>query len=235
MKKGKTLSKYLKLAQTHPVLFSNQEAMYQIVTDPQRIAEWEQEKRDMLREKGLPEEWASIGILVDDPYILVLRDLVFLSNAPERPFGYTRIIAQAYLEQGVGVAVLPIYQNKIVVLKQYRHATRNWHYECPRGFGEPHLSSEANAAKEVKEEIGANILRLKSLGKYYSNTGLEAQPVHLYWAEVDEPRAGNEREGITQFLFLSVSEFEQWILEGKINDGFTIATYTRAKLASLLD
>lgn len=219
----------------YPALFSNQEAMYQIITDPQRIAAWEREKRAVLREKGLPEEWASIGLLVDDPYILVLRDLVFLPNAPERSFGYIRIIARAYLEQGIGVVVLPLWRDKIVVLQQYRHATRNWHYECPRGFGEPGLSPEENAAKEVEEEIGANILRLQSLGKYYSNTGLEVQPVHLYWAEVDEPKAKNEAEGIAQLLFLSVPEFEHWILEGKINDGFTIAAYTRAKLAGLLD
>ena len=82
----------------------------------------------------MPTNWADIGVLLSDPYIIVLRDLVEFPNKEKN--GYFRIINRADFNSSKSVVVMPFYDGKILLLRQYRHATRSWHLEIPRGFGE---------------------------------------------------------------------------------------------------
>ena len=121
-----------------------------------------------------------------------------------------------------------------MLLHQYRHPTRQWHYEVPRGYGEPHVSAIENAHKEIEEETGGKIEELVSLGEFHNNTGYEAASVALFYARLSSVGAANVNEGIESFVWLTVEELEEWIADGKITDGFTIAAYTKAKLKGLI-
>ena len=223
---------YFSLTKTHPNLFLNKNALFTIVLDKKVIDEWAMEAKSKLKQKELPLEWANIGVILDDPYNIIVRDLVQFPNGEMR--GYGRSIAAASLRGGKGVVVLPTYQGKILLLHQYRHATRQWHYEVPRGFGEPDTSAEENARKEIVEETGGKIKKIVSLGEFYNNTGYETASVALMYAELSSIGKPNKNEGIESFVWLSVEELEDWIANEKITDGFTIAAYTRAKLKGLI-
>ena len=148
--------------------------------------------------------------------------------------GYCRVLSDAFLHGGNGVVVLPTFNGKIMLLHQYRHPTRKWHYEAPRGYGEKDTPAKENARKEIEEEIGGKVSNLVDLGEYYSNTGFEGNVVTLFFGELNSVGRPNENEGIESLVWLSANDLEKWIANGKINDGFTIATYTRAKLKGLL-
>src|SRR5687768_4057369 len=143
--------KYQDLLHNTPGIFSNENALLKIVTDISAIKKWEIERKKQLGEEGLPENWGEIGVVYEDPYILILRDLV---RFPSGNLGsYFRILNSADLRGGQSTVVLPIIENKILLLKQFRHPTRKWHWEVPRGFGEPNISPEDNAKREIREEI----------------------------------------------------------------------------------
>jgi ADP-ribose pyrophosphatase len=223
---------YYSLVKTHAKLFNNEDALLSIILNQKTIADWEAQKTAELKQKGLPLEWAKIGVVLDDPYNIIVRDLVQFPNGEMR--GYGRSIATASLKGGKGVVVLPEYQGKIMLLHQYRHATRQWHYEVPRGYGEPNTPSEENARLEIEDETGGKISELVSLGEFYNNTGYETAPVALFYARLSSVGEANANEGIDSFVWLTVPELEEWIANGKITDGFTIAAYTRAKLKGLI-
>jgi ADP-ribose pyrophosphatase len=223
---------YFSLVSSHSKLFNNNEALLKIVLDQKTIAEWESKKEAELMQKGLPLEWAKLGIILDDPYNIIVRDLVQFPNGDMR--GYGRSIATATLNGGRGVVVLPEYQGKILLLHQYRHPTRHWHYEVPRGYGEPNTPADANALKEIEEETGGTVENLVSLGDFYNNTGYEAASVALFYAKLSSVGTPEINEGIESFVWLTVPELEEWIANEKITDGFTIAAYTKAKLKGLL-
>jgi len=148
--------------------------------------------------------------------------------------GYIRSVATASLKGGHGAVILPEYHGKILLLHQYRHPTRKWHYEVPRGYGEPNTPLDVNARKEIEEETGGVAAELVSLGEFYNNTGYETAPVALFYAKLSSVGTANENEGIESFVWLTVKELEEWIANEKITDGFTIAAYTKAKLKGLI-
>jgi ADP-ribose pyrophosphatase len=223
---------YDELINNHLNLFGNENALLNIVLDQKIISEWEAKKEAELKQKGLPLEWAKIGVILDDPYNIIVRDLVQFPDGDMR--GYGRSIATASLRGGKGVVVLPEYEGKIMLLYQYRHPTRQWHYEVPRGYGEPNTPSDVNARKEIEEETGGIASELVSLGEFYNNTGYEAASVALFYAKLSSIGTPDVNEGIESFVWLSLKELEEWIADEKITDGFTIAAYTKAKLKGLI-
>jgi ADP-ribose pyrophosphatase len=226
------MNEYKKILANHPNLFSNDNALIKIIKDESQILEWVNERKMMLRTNGEPEDWASIGVILNDPYIIVLRDLVEFPGG--RKGSYFRVLNQADLRGGQGVVVIAQMNKKFLLLHQFRHPTRSWGYEVPRGFGEPGVSAEQQAKDEVYEEVGGEINELIDLGIYHSNTGLEGNNVKLFYARLKSVGKPAEDEGIESLLWVSLAELEEMISSGKITDGFTIAAYTRAKLRGLI-
>lgn len=226
------MEEYFDFLRHNPELIQNNDQLLRIILDPAEIAAWQAQRRAELEAKGQPACWADLGIVLDDPYFMVIRDLVEFPDG--RRNGYSRVYSQADLRGGRGVVVLPVYQGKILLLRQFRHATRQWHYEVPRGYGEPHVPAAENARKEIEEETGGTIARLEDLGLFYNNTGLEGQAVALFYAELASVGLPEKNEGIDAFVWVSLGELETWIADGTITDGFTVAAYAKAKLKGLL-
>lgn len=226
------LKEYFDLLRAYPALAQNNDQLLRIILDPAEIAAWQAQRRAELRANGQPLCWADIGVVLDDPYFTVIRDLVQFPDG--RRNGYSRVFSRADLNGGRGVVVLPVYQGRILLLRQFRHSSRQWHYEAPRGYGEPRLPAADNARKEIEEETGGAIARLEDLGEFYNNTGLEGQPVALFYAELASVGLPDENEGIESFVWVTLEELERMIADGSLTDGFTIAAYAKAKLRGLL-
>lgn len=226
---------YLKLMEEHPELFENEgEDIIRIITHRERIQEGEAKLKRELKRRNLPLSWSEIGILVDDPFFLIIRDLV---EFPDGGIGgYIRFIHRAGLEGGQAVVILPVVGGKILVLRNFRHATRGWELEIPRGFGEKGISAEENAKKELMEETRLKARTLVELGILHSDTGAISLPVALFYAEISESdlKALELEEITSSALFLAPSEFEEMIRKGKITDAFSISAYAMAKYNSLL-
>ncbi len=226
-----TLEDYLAFAKAHPALFENPpEGGITILLDEAEIREVESQMARWLEAKGKPTDLAQVGIVCQDQYIRYLRDAV---RFPGGSMGiYSRLVDP---DNAVpGVIVLPVYQGQVLLIRHFRHATRAWHLEIPRGFGTKGLTSEENAKRELEEEIGAKPSRLISLGQIYPNTGMTSECNELFFAEVESYGNVEIEEAITDLLPTSVSEFERMIRDNEITDGFTLAAYVRAKLKGLL-
>ena len=226
-----TLEDYLAFAKAHPTLFVNPpEEGITILLNEDEIREAEATVARRLEAKGLPAEWARVGIAFRDQYVFMLRDAV---RFPGDFLGtYSRLISEE--DDPRGVIILPFYQQQVLLIRHFRHATRTWHLEIPRGFGKRGFSSEENARRELEEEIGATISRLVSLGQTYPNTGMTSECDELFFAEVELYGNVEIEEAITDILPTPVSEFERMIRDNEITDGFTLAAYVRAKLKGLL-
>jgi ADP-ribose pyrophosphatase len=216
-----------------PALFNNSGALITIILDEKEILDWKNKRLVALSQNEKNPSWAEIGVVFDDPSIVVLRDLVEFPNGYRN--GYIRIYNRAYLEGGAaGVVVLPEKDGKILLFQHYRHATRMRHWEIPRGFGKPGVDAKTQAITEVKEEINGDVAEIYELGIVYNNTGLEGNPINLFFARIASVGEVEIQEGIENPIWVSVSELEKMIADGEITDGFTIAAYTKAKLKGLI-
>jgi ADP-ribose pyrophosphatase len=213
-------------------LFRRNELIH-ILTDSKAIEGWKGQRKKQLLQDSLPIEWAEIGIVLSDPYVVMLRDLVEFPDGSRN--GYMRLYNRAYLEGGAaGVVMLPRMNDKFLLMHQFRHATRSWHWEIPRGFGEPGIDAKNQARAEIAEEIGGEIAEISDLGLYFNNTGLEGNPIYLFLVEMSSVGDPKPVFAVDQFRWVSVFELEQMILSEEVTDGFTIAAYTRAKLKGLI-
>lgn len=226
------LSKYLDLLHNNPDLISNKNALINLILDEDAIENWEVTYKDKLIAIGKPKEWAEIGLVYSDPYIVILRDLVEFPGGSKG--SYFRLLNQADLQGGQGVVVLAKMNDKYLLLHQYRHPIRAWSFEVPRGFGEPCITAEKQVENEIREEVGGKISKLIDLGIYFSNTGLEGNKVRLFFAELISVGKPAKEEGIESLHWVSLEELETMLAKAQITDGFTIAAYTRAKLQGLL-
>lgn len=139
-------------------------------------------------------------------------------------YPYERIIPSSGKD---GVVMLTKCHDKFLLLRQYRHALRDEQYSFPRGFAESDLTPYANALKELTEEIRAEVTKEPILlGRVSPDSGLTSTKAYVYYVEVDAYTYNQTiHEGIEEIVEISVSEMDDWIKNGKINDGFTLSAY----------
>ncbi len=223
--------KYFAFARQHEEMFNNPaEGGILILRNEQEIREAETSIAQILKNLGLPEAWANVGIVYEDPFLVLLRDAVRFPNGTLR----TYIRGSSQIKRGPGTAILPRYQGQFLLLEQFRHSTRQWHLEIPRGFGTEGLSSEENARKELREEIGATAERLISLGQIHVDTGLTSDVVILFYADLASCEGIQELAGLASLKSVSLDDFEALIRDDQITDAFTLAAFTRARTRGVI-
>jgi ADP-ribose pyrophosphatase len=221
---------YLELVRSRPELFANPPgAAFHILLDESEMDEAEAFMADQLRRIGAPAEWATVGVVFRDQYLLLVRDAVRYYDGSVGTY-----IREVVLEPRiVGVAILPVWQDKVLLIRHFRHATRAWHLEIPRGFGSAE-DAEQSACQELAEEIGASGVVLTSLGEIYPDTGLGNSRVALFYAVVTSYGSPESMEGISEVLPTPVADFEQMIGGCRLDDGYLLAAYGRAKARGLM-
>lgn len=223
-------SRYRELREELPELFVNPPgAPFEILDDPSAVVAVEDAMAARLAAQGRPPCWGHTGVVFEDPYTITLRDPVRL---PDDTTGtYSRRINAG---NAAGVVIMPVHSGDVVLVRHFRHSTRRWHLELPRGFGTPGQSADDDARRELLEEIGAVPTDLISLGSIYPDTGQMSTPVHLYYAEIERFDVAGQDEGIESTRVLSPPELAELIRTGEIDDGFTISAYTHAALRGLV-
>lgn len=207
----KRLQDYFELIKMRPELFLESD-LITIETEEECILQYEKETGKQ------------VGVLYCSQYNTLVVDLI--RNKDGSHYTYERVIPT--VEQGA-VVILTKFQDRYVLLKQYRHALRDYQYACPRGFGEQELSAAENLEKEIREEIGAQVLSYEHLGAVVADSGLCGNKVDAFICTVDYVEEKQGYEGIERVVMLNQEEMDQWIREGKITDGFTLSAYSLYK------
>lgn len=142
-------------------------------------------------------------------------------------FPYERVVPTSGTD---GVVMIPKFEDKYILIKQYRHAIRSEQYSFPRGYAEQGGTPEANAVRELREELNAEIIiNTTPLCRVAANSGLTSTQAHVYLVEIGDYSPSVGHEGIIESVSLTESELDKWIKEGKINDGFTLSAWSLLK------
>lgn len=127
-------------------------------------------------------------------------------------------------------AVLPFLDEpsdqdpRVVLIRQFRHATNGFIYEIPAGRLDAGERPEACAARELAEETGYRAARLHHLTTVYTTPGFTDERIHLFQATGLE--AGTHQREADEFLELHQfhwSEVLELVRTGQIVDGKTLA------------
>jgi ADP-ribose pyrophosphatase len=217
-----SLEDYLSLMKQHPKtlgpLGNHKNGEIEIVISPETLLEIQELAEKRLIDKGvaplLAYSWSRIGIVAEDQYLYWLRDGVLF---PSGIYGtYDRIIWKSGFDGPPGVAIVPLLEKKIIVNLNYRHATRSWEIELPRGLRKKEESLREVAARELKEEAGYILDDVLLLGTMAIDSGILSSqiPVILCKAgELAEP-SHDYSEAIISNITLTVDQLETALLQG---------------------
>ena len=157
----------------------------------------------------------TIGVILDDPFWLLLNDPVRFPNGKSGVYG--RLLWKKSLGGIAGVAVMAITADGRVALnRNYRHATRSWEYELPRGGIEKGESAQEGALREVKEETGFIIKDLKPLGEMANDSGMTSGITSVYLANagVRGNSSPEDSEAIAAVETFSLSDIRKGLMAG---------------------
>jgi len=133
-----------------------------------------------------------------------------------------------------GSAALPVIEGRILLIRHFRHAPRQWSWEIPRGAIEPGQSALAAAKSELEEEIDAKVEHLIPLGRVHGAGALISGSVALFVAQVSAYGAPSRNEGISEIRVFETATVERMIEASEITDSFTLAAFLHARLRALL-
>lgn len=132
-----------------------------------------------------------------------------------------------------GVAILPVVDGQVGLIRIYRPAIRAYSWEIPHGFVDEGENEIASALRELLEETGvvADQSCFSSLGFITPDSGVLAARVHLYVAEAGYSTSQREFElGLREFRFFDFQELENMIERSEVQDTFTLAAWCKYRL-----
>lgn len=156
-----------------------------------------------------------VGVIMRDRYWIWVNDACKFPNGNKGVYG--RIFWIKGLESSPGIAVMPILPNGNIVLNcNFRHATRSWEIELPRGLVDQGESAEEAAKREALEETGMVLTDFALLGEIPPDTGITNTIVPIFVGHVANqvsPRQ-EETEAIETIFALSIDEIKQAFVDG---------------------
>lgn len=198
----------------------HQKGEIEVVMNPSEILRIQEIQKNRLIQKGFSKDMAAefsrIGIVSEDQYWVWLRDAVYFPQGI--PGTYDRLLWRSELEnKHSGVAILPALScDRIVLILNYRHATRSWELELPRGGVELQETFENAALRELREETGFEASSATFLGEIATDTGVHSSvtPVFIAKISIQKESCPEYSEAIGGVLSFTKEELKAGLIQG---------------------
>ena len=125
---------------------------------------------------------------------------------------------------GAAAMVPMLNQTEVVLIKQYRHAIREFIWEIPAGTLDSGESAINCAKRELIEETGYSANEWHQLGTITPLPGCTDERIHIFLASGLKPAVQKlDEDELLNVHKMELSTALQMILSGEIQDGKTIS------------
>jgi ADP-ribose pyrophosphatase len=173
----------------------------------------------MVKEMGkdaLTEELVSSSNLFGGRIFNLRRDVVKLPNG--------RLIDREVVEHPGAVAIVPIIGDRIILVRQFRHAVGKVLCEIPAGTLKRGESPDVCAARELEEETGYVAGSLRKLFHCCLAPGYSSEVIHVYLATGLKPTKPNtDSDEFIEVLMATREEALRMVMSNEIEDAKTIS------------
>jgi ADP-ribose pyrophosphatase len=130
---------------------------------------------------------------------------------------------------GGSVIVAVDADERVCLLRQFRHAAGGWITELPAGKIDNHEPPLTCAKRELAEEAGVKARRWNGLGQLLSSPGVLTEVIHVYLARGLSPcRTGAEAHEVFEIHWVPIDEAATLAADGRLQDAKTIIALTWA-------
>ncbi len=122
------------------------------------------------------------------------------------------------------IMLIPIIEDKILLIREYRPTVGQWLYQLPAGTIEKGESPKQTASRELVEEIGYSSRKIKFLFKSYTTPGISNEVMHFFLAEdLKEATQNLDANEVIEVKPTKITKILEMIKSGKIKDDNTIS------------
>ena len=116
------------------------------------------------------------------------------------------------------------HEGRVLLVKQYRHATGETLLELPAGTLEPGEDPKATATRELQEETGFYPGQIERVGGFYSAPGFCSEFLHLFVARDLRPQPlDRDLDEEIELVPTDLGLVRDLILSGEIKDAKSVA------------
>jgi ADP-ribose pyrophosphatase len=126
-------------------------------------------------------------------------------------------------------------QDRVCLLRQFRHATGGWITELPAGKLEQREPPIECAQRELGEEAGVAARRWDFLGQFYTSPGVLTEIIHVFLARDLEPRTARlDEHEVLDVRWVALREAFELAASAQLQDAKTLVglAWAQAFLAS---
>jgi 8-oxo-dGTP pyrophosphatase MutT (NUDIX family) len=133
---------------------------------------------------------------------------------------------------GGSAAVALDTNDRVCLLRQYRHAGGGWLWELPAGKRDNGEDPFVTALRELVEEAGVQAGTWVPLGRMLSSPGVFTEVIHLYLGrDLTALPHAHEQDEVIEIHWVPFDEALAWCLDGTIDDAKTLIGLFRAGAA----
>ncbi len=167
-------------------------------------------------EDALTERLVSSSNLYAGRLYSLRRDVVRLPDG--------RLAERDVVEHPGAVAIIPVVEDKVVLVRQYRHAVGKVLCEIPAGTLKKDESPDVCAARELEEETGYVAESLRRLFHCCLAPGYSSEVIHVYLATgLRRTKPRTEADEFIEVISVTWEEALRMIMSNEIEDAKTIS------------
>jgi ADP-ribose pyrophosphatase len=128
-----------------------------------------------------------------------------------------------YVRHPGGVAIVPVVDDNVILIQQFRIAVEREVIELPAGLLEPGEQPVQCAARELEEELGYRADHLIPLASYFSSVGFSDERMHVFLAmQPAKTMLKRDPEERLREIFLPTDMIAEKLAAGAFEDAKTI-------------
>jgi ADP-ribose pyrophosphatase len=128
-----------------------------------------------------------------------------------------------YIRHPGGVAIVPVINDGVILIRQFRIAIGREVIELPAGLLESGEEPVACASRELEEEIGYRAKKLIPLASYFSSVGFADERMHLFLAlNLEQTELNQQADERIREVVMSVQEIREKLAAQEFEDAKTI-------------
>ncbi|HEX6385590.1 MAG TPA: NUDIX hydrolase [Anaerolineae bacterium] len=134
-----------------------------------------------------------------------------------------RTAEREVVENPGGVGIVPVLNDEVILVRQFRIAVNREIVEIPAGRLEEGETPESCAGRELEEEIGYRADKLIPVSSYYSSAGFSNERMYLFLGlDLGEVALRPEWDERLQIVRIPIAEIGSKLRNGEFEDAKTI-------------